>query len=413
MRSRAEWLLRAIAIAALTLLVWDAMRPSGTPAAPLVVRDDVEAGLVTATRRDVDALDVELASAPGAVQRDWLKAVRGAGTRVTWRTKGVMPAAIAATRMPEPEGRVRISLAAADSARFALADGLGVVDTIHVSEGQTSRAFRTLTGPVTAEWRGSRAAAGVPPRVGVRRVLVIGSAGWESKFAIAALEEAGWTVDARIRVSPAVETRQGRQLTLDTAQYSAVVAIDGAGLPLAGSIVRFVNSGGGAVLAGTAARIPALAALTPATTSAARSPAPRRGSVLAGLKPDAEVLESVAGRPLVAARRARYGRVIASGYDETWRWRMSDDAGPAEHRQWWSALVTAVAYVPGPPVDARSSAADAAPVAALHAVLGPPASADERARARPGWTPPVWLVFAALLVAVIGEVLSRRLRGLA
>jgi hypothetical protein len=211
-----------------------------------------------------------------------------------------------------------------------------------------------------------------------------------------------------------VETTQGAAIALDTARYSAVVALDGAAAPSAGAIERYVAAGGGAVLAGAATRRPALSRITPASAGARRVAEPRSGLVLAGVKSDAVVLESRADQPLVAARRSGTGRVIASGYDETWKWRMqrADDA-PAAHREWWTALVSAVAYAP--PVTAGDSpgAGDPAPVAALTAVLGPP-SDRARGSAAPGSrVPPAWLLFGVLLAALIGETVSRRSRGAA
>jgi hypothetical protein len=416
MRSRAEWALRAAVLAVLVFLLWRTARPPEPPEAVVTARGALGQALADATREPLAALSLDFDSVPDRVHRDWLGAIRAAGTSVSWSARELAPVAIASAMVPEPEGRIRAMLGGADSFGVVLSDALGAIDTIGVGVGDApaARLLRTASGTLSAAAPGVRAAAPPVTPVRVRRVLLLGSAGWESKFTIAALEEAGWTVDARIRVAPGVETRQGADISLDTARYSAVVALDGAAAPSAGAIERYVAAGGGAVLAGAATRLPAFARITPASATARRIAEPRSGLVLGRMKGDAVVLESRADLPLIAARRSGTGRVIASGYDETWKWRMqrADDA-PAAHREWWTALVSAVAYAP--PVTARDSAGagDPAPVAALSAILGPPSDRAGRSAAPGSRLPPAWLLFGVLLAALIGETVSRRLRGAA
>ncbi|MGK2935658.1 MAG: hypothetical protein ACSLFE_10510 [Gemmatimonadaceae bacterium] len=414
MRSRAEWALRAAVLAALALMLWRTVLPADAPEATVATRGALERTLVEATREPVAALSLGLDSVPGPVHRDWLRAIRTAGTSVTWNARGVAPIAVAAAMVPEPEGRVRVAVAGSDSARVVLSDALGAIDTLRAGGVPAATLLRTASGALFAAADGIRATAPPVTPVRVRRVLVLGSAGWESKFVIAALEEAGWMVDARIRVAPGVETRQGADLSLDTARYSAVVALDGAAAGSVGLIERYVAAGGGAILAGVATRLPVFSRVTPAAASARRIGEPRPGLALGSVKADAVVLESRGGGSLIAARRSGSGRVVASGYDETWKWRMSraDDAS-ASHREWWTALVSAVAYAP--PAAGRDSvgAGDPAPMAALTAALGPPSDA-EGGPAVPGPSmPPVWLLFGVLLAALLGETLSRRLMGAA
>ncbi|HUR91639.1 MAG TPA: hypothetical protein VMY38_03090, partial [Gemmatimonadaceae bacterium] len=322
MRSRAEWALRAAALAALVLLLWTALRPPSAAARGSAARGGLERALIDATREAVPALRVELDSAPDPVHREWLAAIRAAGTDVAWRADDLVPIGVGVSRVAEPEGRVRVTVAGSDSARVILSDGLGQLDTVAVGASQSSRVLRTATGVVAAAGGGSRAVAPLPPPAPVRRLLVLGAAGWEAKFVVAALEESGWSVDARIRVAPGVETRQGASYSLDTARYSAVIALDASAAPLAGAIERFVSAGGGAVLAGAATRLPAFARIAPGTAGPARVAGARPGLRLSGIKRDAVILDSQRGAALVAARRAGFGRVVASGYDETWRWRM-------------------------------------------------------------------------------------------
>ena len=413
MRSRAEWALRAVVLAALVILILAALRPTERAAKTVAARGELDRALVDATRREVSALAVELDSVPGPIERDWLAAIRGAGTSVTWSARALAPVAIATAPVAEPEGRVRVVIAGADSTDAILSDGLGVIDTVELRGRAVSWPLRTATGTVTAATPGVRAAAPVPARARVGRVLVLSSAGWEGKFVVAALEEAGWTVDARIRVAPGIETRQGADFALDTARYSAVIALDGAAGASAGAIERYVAMGGGAVLAGSVTRLPAFAKLTPAITTTRRVPEPRSGAALGAVKADAVVLQAERGAPLVAARRAGLGRVLATGYDETWKWRMraAGDA-PALHREWWTALASAVAYAPLPARDSTGVAGDQAPVAALTAALGPQSTVRQPAAARMARVP-AWLLLGLLLISLLGEIVSRRLRGLA
>ena len=412
MRSRAEWALRAVALVALGLLLLSAPRSVERPEQAVVARGGLDRALADATRRAVATLAVELDSVPGPVERDWLAAIRDAGTSVSWSAREIEPVAIATTAVAEPEGRVRLVIAGADSADAVVADAIGVIDTVELRGSAASRLLRTATGFVSASTYGVRATAPLSPPARVGRVLVLAAAGWESKFAVAALEEAGWLVDARIRVAPGIETRQGADFALDTARYSAVIALDGAPAASAAAIQRYVAAGGGAVLSGPVTRVPAFTRLTPAVATTRRVAEPRSGVVLGAVKPGAVILQSERGAALVVAGRSGLGRVVATGYDDTWKWRMraASDA-PTRHREWWGALVSAVAYVPAGR-DSASFSGDPAPVAALTAALGPPSTSRQAGTERLSRVPP-WLLFGLLLISLLGEVLSRRLRGLA
>ncbi|MDQ3515857.1 MAG: hypothetical protein M3403_03650, partial [Gemmatimonadota bacterium] len=233
MRSRAEWALRAVALTALVLLIWTVVRPAALQPRISDARGGLETALVNATRRPVAALDVVVDSVPTALHRDWLAAIRAAGTKVSWSGRALPPVAVATSPVAEPESRIRVSVAGGDSTEVVLSDQLGAIDTVQARAMPSSRLLRTATGWVSASAQGSRAVTAVANPVQVRRVLVLASAGWESKFVVAALEEAGWTVDARLRVAPGVETRQGPDYPLDTARYSAVIALDAAAAPSA------------------------------------------------------------------------------------------------------------------------------------------------------------------------------------
>ena len=116
----------------------------------------------------------------------------------------------------------------------------------------------------------------------------------------------------------------------------------------------------------------------------------------------------------LAAKRIGAGRVIQVGYDDSWRWRMAGANGSERaHREWWSRIVSAVAYVSGQPRQPRAATATAvesAPLARLIDRLGPP-------RAEPPGKPTRGPIDARVLLAIIMILLiaewgSRRLRGM-
>jgi hypothetical protein len=251
-------------------------------------------------------------------------------------------------------------------------------------------------------------------------VLVLGRAGWESKFVLAALTEAGWRVRARLPAAPGVTITDPALLPIDTARYDVAVVLDSSAADLAPSIARFVAAGGGLVAAGGATNLDALRPLLPARAgdrrpgrilldadSVTRADLPLRP--LDGLRGDAVPLERQPGGLAVAARRAGQGRALAVGYDESWRWRMLGGAsGPASHRAWWSRTVGLAA--PEHAAVTSPAGADAAPTAALVDALGPASTAAAAATA-PSREPLPLLLLAAIAAALLAETASRRFRG--
>ncbi|HEY0241472.1 MAG TPA: hypothetical protein VGC52_02295, partial [Gemmatimonadaceae bacterium] len=98
------------------------------------------------------------------------------------------------------------------------------------------------------------------------------------------------------------------------------------------------------------------------------------------------------------------------GYVDTWRWRMSGgDDSPAAHREWWTRLVSSVAYAPT--VGAARESVDNAPNARLIEALGAP-SQPAASLATAAGSISLWLLFAILSLSLLAEWASRRLRGL-
>jgi hypothetical protein len=431
MRSRGDRLLalervlRGVSLALLAYILWASFAPQTH-----------EQGWRTASRaaladslprwtadRDADSLHVTLDGPPDRAARAWLAALRRAGADVAWSSpSGLPPVALTVEPLSDPGGGARALIAAPPREHVALSDGVALVDTVRVNSFAADVRPIASHGIATAALGGGHAAAMLRDSLARRGVLVLGSAGWEAKFVIAALEERGWTVATRLRVAPGLEATQG-STTLDTSRVGVVVALDTAADRDAVRIARFVRGGGGLVIAGAATRSAALAPLAAGRTGARIPPAaiaftdsaPRRalgflsvGALARGAVP----LEMRDGHIAAAARRVGAGRVVQVGYDETWRWRLAgSDNAPDAHRAWWSAVVGSAAYRATHTIAVDTTAIDPAPLAATVAALGAPTApvSAERAplparRLRP------WM-FALLLATLLGEWTSRRIRG--
>lgn len=428
-----EWALRAVALVSLALLLWRALRPPADGATARTLRPRLTTlATVRDSARVGDTLALEIAGALPAVERDALSALVAAGRVVRWHDAGV-PAIAAMVDAPRmPDGVPRLVALAAENAPVVLGDAGGTLDSMRVTAGggvvlAVPGAGRALAARVG----GATARASLRESLAVRRVLVLGRAGWEAKFTIAALEEAGWIVDAALDVAPATRVTQGEgRVTLapDTARHAAVVVLDSATAAARGAgLLRYVRAGGGLVLAGDAAAAASVAELragkagarAAGEAGALAASQPRRGLPLRAVAAagDAIVLERRGALVAAAARRVGTGRVLQLGYEDTWRWRMEgDDTAPAAHRRWWSAVVGSVAYAPvvarlAPSAD-DTTTLDPAPRAALVAALGAPqlgvAPAAPPARSSP-W--PDSFLFAAAVAALLLEWSSRRLRG--
>jgi len=447
---------RALAIAALGALLWRAFRPpiAGEWGAEVARVSDLPAALARAVIEAPAQMVLAIDSIPGARERGVARAVGRAGTPVRWRLSPpgptdaasrpapgsssdaraagatgappVAPLQLAAVvePLPEPSGRVQLTALSGGAGSLTVADDAGVVDSTGTMPGQVRQLDATIDGRVRVQSTRGAASTARRDSVIVRRLLVIGRAGWEAKFTLAALEEAGWEVDARLRVGPQAEVRQGEPSAPDTSRYAAVIVLDDAAEGMASALGRYVRSGGGAIVAPRAAAGRSLGTLLPARAvgevvaipGALRGETPRRGLggvSLAPSRPDAVALERTGSSTRIVAARAGAGRIVQIGYDDTWRWRMEgNDDGAAAHRAWWSGLVRSVAYAPLVQL-ADSPPVDEAPFPALVEALGPPMNAARSSLPfAPGATVP-WerILFALMLGSLLVEWSSRRLRG--
>lgn len=369
-----------------------------------------------------DQIRLTLANVPSPRERDWIAALAGAGSKVAWT--GDLPAvAVAAQPVVAPGGGITVLSAGPDGSAMLLADGLGPFDTTEVRAGGARFTIPAATDFVSVSTGGTTAYAPVPDSLAVRRLLVLGRAGWESKFIVTALEEDGWSVDASMHVAPGVNVTQGTLSQIDTARYSAVIAVDASAASRAAAIAQFVSRGGGLVILGSAATIPGfeqlragvagrisapvLAADAEVTTLASLPVVP-----VASVKTDAVALDVRRGMTVSAARRHFAGRVLQLGYLDTWRWRLSGgDDSMDDHRDWLTRAVSSVARA-APGAAARADTLDSAPVAGLIESLGPPGEIQGPGLASSAALLSPWWVLGTLAVSLLGEWASRRLRGL-
>ena len=419
-RSRLETACRVAAFALLGWLLGDSLIPSTRRSIERASTANVASRLEAWTRAPATtALHANFATVPDRWVVDWLAALRHSNHLVTWSGS---PAALmlAAEALPDPEGGVRIDVAAPSGADVIVSDGGGVIDSVRVNAWGASVLSPLAIGAITAQTAGQRATVAAPDSTRVRSIVVMGRAGWEGKFIVSALEERGWPVQARFSVAPNVDVAAANALAIDTSRVAAIVVVDTLVGTQASMIERFVQSGGGLVLAGSSGSLSSLRALAPGSVGTRTRPVVRTTDTLrlgstgfypvASLNPGAVPLDRRSDGVAVAARRIGSGRVVQVGYDDSWRWRMAGAPGSeSAHREWWSRVVSSVAYVPSSTVHSDASATDAAPLAHLVGRLGP-ARPDAGGRAGRG---PIdkRLLLALIMTLLIVEWGSRRLRG--
>lgn len=394
LRTALEWMLRVVSFGLLIVLLLRAMHPDRSTRTAIVSSISDPGALRTALRAwtisTPPALHLRFAAVPSPVERDWLRALSRAGTPVTWDGDRLSATAVTVTRMVDPVPTWRADIAAPAAGVVLLRDNVGALDTVRADGSGISAVLPSLVGRFGATSGGTTAWAGVRDSVLLRKLLVEGKAGWETKFAIAALQERGWSVDALTHVAPGVDVREGAPSLPDTARYAAVIAIDSSATLIAENVAAYVRSGGGLVTLHDAAGI---------------------GPVGAPVV----MLERRADGTAVSARRAGQGRVVHVGYTDVWRSRMAGPNGAADpaasNRAWWGDLIASVAYAPRDSLHVEQNV-DPAPLASLVDRIGE-RSASVTSAARPfrGYGIPTTVLFALLLATLLLEWASRRLRG--
>ncbi|HET7551337.1 MAG TPA: hypothetical protein VFK04_08600 [Gemmatimonadaceae bacterium] len=417
------WLERAAHAVALVLIVWLLVESLLPPAGRVDAADLGSLSEALARWSTVEAperVQVRVDSGLSPTQRDWLVALGGADTRVGWNGAGLLPIAAVARPIPDPIGATGVWVAAPAGTSVILSDQMGTLDSVR--SGAAGVRFVALSAPSAVRVRANpvTARSALVDSLDLKRVLVLGSTGWESKFVVASLEERGWKVDAHLVLSPKGDVVQGDASPLDTARYAAVVALDSTALRWSRKIVQYVRSGGGLVIEGALTATPSFAPLRVGKLGAAIAPAtpfdsvpdePRRALALRPitLGSAAVAVESRDSLVAVASRRVERGRVTVVGYEDTWRWRMGGGDGALQgHREWWSHLVASVADVGRATIE-PTSPTDEAPLANLVDRLGPQTPATGVSDTRSG-IPHAWL-FAIVAALLLLEWTSRRLRG--
>jgi hypothetical protein len=383
-----EWALRVISLAVLVVILMRTWGPSSRSARTEnagqgSIAESLPRWSIAGPARIHLALDSVLPHR----QRDWLAAIERAGTNVTWNSTRITPLALTLTRMPDPSGTYELAASAPLDSVIVVRDAVGVMDSVKAGVDGIRTEIPGITNRAGVSVGGSNAWANAPDTMVLKRLLVEGAASWETKFTIAALTERGWKVDAVTHVAPGVDVREGSPALPDTSRYAAIIAVDSSAALVSRGANSFVRSGGGLITLHDASMV-----------------GPRGAtSIVLEHRSDGEV----------RASRVGAGRVIRVGYKDLWRQRMSgDDTVPdpvAAHRAWLARAVASVAYAPRASV-AVDSASDPAPFADMVDRLGARSGSADAASPMRGEVPSS-VLFGVLLVSLLLELASRRLRG--
>jgi hypothetical protein len=425
MRVRIEQVLRGIVIVVLAVMLWQSLHEQSDSGGRAVSARG--AGRATLSNWSLSSrapagIHVQLDSVPSKIERAWLGALAGAGSRVTW-SGDLAALMVDAQPVASPTGGTKVLVAAPSGSSVVMSDEVGVIDTLRPHDAGASVTLNSVADRVGARARNSIASMGVRDSLVLHKILVIAEAGWESKFVVAALEEEGWKVAALIRVAPGVDVTQ-ESAAIDTSRYSAVIALDAGASPYANRIVEFARNGGGVILGPGAAsldamallRVGAVGRLTSATRGVQSSGAINLATLplapITSLRSNATPFEKRGAAVAIAAERVGAGRVLQLGYEDTWRWRMSGgDGGVRDHWLWWTRLVSSVAYAPRIPRTTSTISTDEAPMIGLVTAVGSASGVEAGSGFSGSQSVSMVLLFVLLTLGLIGEIASRRLRG--
>ena len=427
-RTIVEWFLRVLGVAALLVSLWLALRTQHAQPMAWARGGKVRSALALwSTREAPKHAHAVFDSVPTPDLRDWIAALPAAGTRTTWEGATLKPGAVAVEPVADPNKLARIWLAAPNGSVVVVRDSVSQIDSVHMRTSGAVVTASDLTGAVHATIGGTTASALLRDSLTIKPILVLGIAAWEGKFILASLEEHGWQADAQFPLSPktAGTVIQGDpNLTIDTAHYGAVIALDSSAAKYAGQITNFVQHGGGFIAAGDAAALPAFASLMPGVAGGQILSTPFSNDTLhprhsfelipiTHLKPGAVVIERRDSTISVAGRRIGTGRVLQVGYVDTWRWRMGGmESDPARGYQlWWSNMVSSIIDAPRNALPV-SGTVEPTPMASLVATLGP-SETEQAPQANPLDDPRLLpILFGIMMGAFLLEWASRRLRGI-
>lgn len=386
-----EWLLRVLSLAILIVFLTRAWTARVDQRAESAAQATLDQSLVRWSLSSPARIHVSLDSVLPPTQRDWLAAIGRGGSTVTWDAPKVLATGASVFRVADPAGVSELSISAPNASVIWIRQPDGATDSI--SAGPAGARVNLPGGgtglSVTVGTTTANIAA--PDSVVLRKLLVEGTASWETKFTIAALAERGWKIDALTHVAPGIDMREGDPAAPDTARYAAIIAIDSTASLIARGAASYVREGGG------------LLTLHDAATVGPRGQDP----VVLERRREGDV----------RAFRIGSGRVIRIGYADLWRQRMHGDDSVSDpvaaHRAWLARAVASVAYAPrnASSVALRNdSIADPAPLADMVDRLGPRSTVG--APDIPFRTQvPSSVLFGVLIAAFLLELASRRLRG--
>ena len=425
MRVRVEQLLRGIAIVVLIVMLWQSLHEQSGSGGRGVSARGIGRGTLSnwsSLAKAPGRIHVHLDSVPSQIDRAWLGAIAGAGSIVTW-SGDLAALMIDAQPVASPTGGTKVLVAAPSGSSVVMRDEVGAIDTLRPRDAGASVTLNSAPDRLWAGAKTSVASTAARDSVLLRKILVIGEAGWESKFVVAALEEEGWKLDALIRVAPGVDVTQGLA-AIDTSRYSAIVALDASASPYANRIVEYARNGGGVVLGPGAASIDAMAPLRAGAvgrptsetrvvqSTGAISLANLPLAPITSLRNDATPFEKRGAAVAIAAERIGAGRVLQLGYEDTWRWRMSGgDGAVRDHRLWWTRLVSSVAYAPRIPRPISTVSIDPAPMTGLLRAIGSASKPNAISSLSGNRSDQMAWLFVLLTLGFISEIGSRRLRG--
>lgn len=388
-RHAAEWALRVVAILLIAVLL---TRSSGAGAVERRVHATATSGKLDGalaawtTSSRVTAGHVALTAVPPDSLLDWIAALGHAGVHMTWSGGGIAPIALRVDPVADPAGGYAVAVAAPRGALVTLRDSIGLLDSTVSRSAGAGVVVPAATGAITATVNATDAWTPLPARPRLGRILVEGTASWETKFAAAALQERGWSVDVVQHTAPGAQVSHGAPAPPDTARYAAVIVVDTAATMAAGRLRSYARAGGGVIVMHDALGL-----------------APVGGGRATVLQGDS------AGA--IEASRMGGGRVVRVTYRDLWRRRMhGTGADPAAaERELLARIVSAAVTLP--PRDVRAvERGTAAPLAHIVARLGSP-SGKGRLPSPPKYHVPDAFILAAILIVLGVEWASRRLRG--
>ena len=272
-RNRLEFACRVGVFALLGWLLGTSVFPSTGRRAETVNGAALEARLQQWTRRPPgDALHANLDVTPSRWAVDWLAALQRAGHSVTWT--GNPPAlAVAAEPIADPRGGARVDVAAPAGTKVVVRDDASVIDSVRITNLGGSVIVPAVVGRLDAIAGGetasvARARLRAHP-IDRRRRRV----GWEGSFIVAAFEGRGWPVIARFAVAPKVYVGQSRAAGARHVARRGGHRGGHVASGIGGAIERYVQSGGGLILAGPSSLAATTALLAPGALGARFRPA--------------------------------------------------------------------------------------------------------------------------------------------